>query len=632
MAITLKKLSVHGPALVPTEVSFNPIRTLIRGPSDTGKSHIYDCLWFLLGGTTPLEQFPESSGYDSLELVFTAGEHEYVVRKGMAGGATAVFVRMDELSAGEGDPNPWERVEQDLSQLLVKLSGAEGKQVLHNRSKKGAITGDDLRHWALLSQTGMIAKEPASGPKQFAPKRIASFSLFLTGLDDAAVQLYMSTSDKDQIAGQIKAAEMDLKRTAAGIPANADRAATATALARVEDGLDRLSTQHEARSSVLRELRRRISSEGDKLSEASTRLVSATSIRERFLLLEQKYASDIARLGATDEGIAFFEVLPETPCPLCGSPIEQHLDPADLEPRTPKKYRAAIAAEADKIRELREGLLQSLRHEESRIAEETSDFQRLSASLETLEQEEADVLRTAGHEFDVDPRQLAEQYRQLSSLLGAVDEVERLTKEIDRLTEAKKQKKTPLNRNIGFHGDEVGKYAREMLSAWGFTSIQSVHVDAETGDLVLDGRRRLSYGAGKRGLFRTAFTIALMRHAMKMGHPHLGVVVLDSPLKAYAQKESADTDRDIPLATVNGSFYAWLSKWSGPGQIIVLENEAVDPAVAAVLQAIEFTDDYAEGRQGFYPPRPGIGAAPPSPAPEGDSDPPSEATDDEDLG
>lgn len=613
MAITLKKLSVHGPGLVPAEVSFNQTRTLIRGPSDTGKSHIYDCLWFLLGGTTALEQFPESSGYDSLELLFTAGEHEYAVRKGIAGGGAAIFVRIDELWVDSEDPNPWTRVNQELSLLLVKLSGAEGKKVLHNRSKKAEITGDDLRHWALLSQTNMIAKEFASGHKRFAPKRIASFSLFLTGLDDSAIETYLSTSEKDQIAGQLKTAELDLKRTTAGIPSNANRAATVEALARVDDSLDRLSTQHEARSSVLRELRQRLSSEGNTLGEASTRLASATSIRERFLLLEQKYSSDIARLGATDEGIAFFEVLPETPCPLCGTPVELHIDPADVGPRVPKKYRAAIAAEASKIRELRAGLLQSLGHEESRIAEASADVQRLSASLEILEREESGILRTAGHEFDVDPRQLAEQHTQLSSLLGAFDEVERLTREINRLTEAKKEKKTPVNRNIGIHGDEVGKYAREMLVAWGFTSIEAVHVDAKIGDLILDGRRRISFGAGKRGIFRSALTIALMKHALKMGHPHLGAVVLDSPLKAYAQKNSTDTDRDVPLATVNESFYSWLSKWSGPGQIIVLENETVDPVVAEVLQAIEFTDDYSEGRQGFYPPSQGIVVASPSP-------------------
>ena len=204
MTVILKNLCVTGPLVLPAEVSFYPVRTLILGPSDTGKSHIYDCLWFLLGGTTALEQFPESSGYDSLELLFTAGEHEYMVRKAMAGGAATVFVRSNEFGVGKDEPSSWERVDQDLSQLLVKLSGAEGKLVLHNRSKKGAITGDDLRHWALLSQTSMIAKEPASGPKRYAPKRIASLSLFLSGLDDSAVETHLSTSEKDQIAGQLR--------------------------------------------------------------------------------------------------------------------------------------------------------------------------------------------------------------------------------------------------------------------------------------------------------------------------------------------------------------------------------------------------------------------------------------------
>ena len=45
---------------------------------------------------------------------------------------------------------------QEIGDLLVKLSGAEGKKVLHARSKKGAVTGDDLRHWALLAQPSMM--------------------------------------------------------------------------------------------------------------------------------------------------------------------------------------------------------------------------------------------------------------------------------------------------------------------------------------------------------------------------------------------------------------------------------------------------------------------------------------------
>lgn len=99
MAITLKHLSVHGPGLLPAVIVFDGRRTLIRGPSDTGKSHIWKCIWFLLGGTAALEPPPESQGYDSLELAFLQGKHEYLVRKAMSGGAARVLVRLGVWAA-----------------------------------------------------------------------------------------------------------------------------------------------------------------------------------------------------------------------------------------------------------------------------------------------------------------------------------------------------------------------------------------------------------------------------------------------------------------------------------------------------------------------------------------------------
>lgn len=604
MAIALRHLLVHGPGLLPAKVVFDGRRTLIRGPSDTGKSHIWKCIWFLLGGTGALEPFPESQGYDSLELAFLHGEHEYLVRKAMSGSAARVLVRMDDLLVPDGTPNPFEDVDQDLGELLVRLSGAAGKLVLRNRSEKGPLTGDDLRHWALLSQPGMISEDATKGKGHGSDKHVSSYSLFLSGLDDSAVELYKTASQKDQAKGRLAAAEAELARLRGVIPADTDRASAVAALAEVDERLDMFATQLQARSAVLKELRQQIFVAGDALTTATTQLASATSMRERFTLLDLKYTSDLARLGATDEGIAFFQALAETPCPLCGTAVEQHVDPDSLKPRTPTKYRDALAAEAGKIRALRRGLQTSLAHEQTRLATATADVQRLTASLTALEEQEKVVLRGASLEFDSDPRDLAESHTRFSSLIDAFDEAVRLTGEIARLKEATKQKQTALVRNVGQHGNDVGAIARQMLNDWGFTSIQSVYVDPKACDLVIDGRRRLSYGAGKRGLFLSAMTIALMQHALRSGHPHLGVVVLDSPLKAYAQKETPDNDREIPTATVNTSFYSWLSRFEGPGQIVVLENETVDSVTARALDAIEFTDDYTRGRQGFYPPRP----------------------------
>lgn len=602
MAITLKQLSVHGPGLLPAKVVFDSRRTLIRGPSDTGKSHIWKCIWSLLGGTATIEPPPESAGYDLLELAFLHGEHEYLVRKAISGGAAHVLIRLDNLWVQDGAPNPLKEVNQDLGDLLVRLSGAAGKQVLRKRSEKGPLTGDDLRHWALLSQPGMISEDATKGKGHGSDKHVSSYSLFLTGLDDSAVELYKTASQKDQAKGRLAAAEAELARLQGLIPADTNRASAVAALGQIDERLDMFATQLQARSSVLKDLRQQIFAEGDALAIATTQFANATSLRERFTLLDLKYASDLARLGATDEGIAFFQALAETPCPLCGTPVEQHVDLGHPKPMAPNRYRDAIAAEAEKIRALRRGLQPSLAQEQARLATAEADVQRLTASLKTLEEQEKTVLRSASLEFDSDPRVLAESHTRFSSLIDAFDETSRLTGEIARLKEATKQKQTALVRNVGQHGQDVGAIARQMLNDWGFTSIKSVYVDPKACDLVIDGRRRLSFGAGKRGLFLSAMTIALMQHALRNGHPHLGVVVLDSPLKAYSQKETPDNDREIPTATVNTSFYAWLSRFQGPGQIVVLENEPVDPVTARALDAIEFTDDYTRGRQGFYPP------------------------------
>lgn len=402
MAITLKQLSVHGPGLSPALVVFDGRRTLIRGPSETGKSHIWKCIWFLLGGTGSLEQFPESQGYDSLELAFLHGEHEYRVRKAMSGGAARVLVRQDDLWVTDGAPNPLEDVEQDLGELLVSLSGAAGKLVLRTRSEKGPITGDDLRHWALLSQPRMISEDATKGTGHGSDKHVSSYSLFLSGLDDSAVELYKSASEKDRAKGMLAAAESELARLEGLIPADANRASTVQALARLDERLDMVATQFQARSSVLKELRQQIAVAGEALTTASTQLASATSMRERFTMLDLKYSSDLARLGATNEGIAFFEALEETPCPLCGTPVEQHVDAGNLKLRAPSKYRNAIAAEAEKIRELRRGLQPSLAQEQARISISTADVKRLTASLKLLEEQETLVLRAASQEFDVD--------------------------------------------------------------------------------------------------------------------------------------------------------------------------------------------------------------------------------------
>lgn len=597
MGIVIRQLQAIGPDLQPADLVFHPKRFLIRGPSETGKSYIRDCLWYLFGGDKQPKVFPLAEGYQELLLHFTHGNDEYEIRRALAGGPPAAFIR----PANSPNETSYEEIEQDVGELLVRLAGAEGKQILRSMSDRGPVTGDDIRHWSLLSQTAILSEDATTGNGYGIPKRVASFNLFLSGNDDAAIQLRKSNAEVERIKGQLTSAEDALRRIKAGLPLEVTRDEVADSLERVDAVLTAMTNQYEARAAKLRGLRKDISEATDALAKCANEAGHSASMIARFELLDQKYANDIGRLGATNEGIAFFQELPETPCPLCGSQIEELVTSADLHPKASATYRVAIAAELAKVKGLQVGLQEALTSERRRYGDLRRLAQELTDQLDSLQKQEALVLNEARIEFSADPKSMAVRRSELSAQLGIFDEMERLLGEIDRLKKSKVRTKVQVSRDGGTNGRAVADLALLYLRAWGFDDIKNISLDAEQCDLILDDRPRLSYGAGRRALYLAALIIALMEHALSSKHPHLGVVVIDSPLKAYADPNSEESKSDIPLITVTDKFYDWLSKWNGLGQIVILENEKLSLETAERLKPVEFSGVPGEGRSGFYP-------------------------------
>jgi hypothetical protein len=409
-----------------------------------------------------------------------------------------------------------------------------------------------------------------------------------------------SSQEVERIKGQLTSAEEALKRARAGLPSELTRKDVEDAFTRVDDTLSAMTAQYQARASQLKELRAQIVALTDRLNEAEASRAHSRSMIERFRLLDKKYASDLERLGATSEGVALFDALPETACPFCGTPAEKQLDPKQLKLGAVTKYRAAIAAEAREIAALRKGLQLSLDRELERFSNAEGRVTKASGDLEELESIEKKQLTGARVEFAADPKTMAIRHSEISAQLASFDEMQRLENEIVRLKKSKVRRRFEITRDGGSAGIAVASLAKDLLNKWWFADVASVTLDALECDLVIDGRTRLSYGAGKRAIFLTALTAALLQYAIQAGNPHLGVVVIDSPLKAYADLTST-VDPDISAATVTQRFYAWLATWNGPGQIVILENEKIDSDTAAVLQPLQFTGLNADGRPGFYP-------------------------------
>lgn len=586
-----------GPDKPEARVDFRYPAMLVRGASDTGKSYIRDCLWYLLGGNKLPKKIPEASGYDLLSLELAVGDERYEVRRAHAGGDS----RLSQLYVGEDGAQVRKIVEEDIGDFLVRHAGAAGKQLLRSRSKRGVVTSGDLRHWFLLSQPTMISEDATAGQVANATQRIAAFHMFLTGTDDSAIELVKTSKELDRIAGKILGVEEALRRVRADLPDDQTKDDVADALERVDGALGAMTSHYEARASSLRSVRDDILKKSAELQTAERESNHCLSMIERFDLLDAKYKSDSERLGGTWEGVAMFQALEETPCPLCGTPAEAQVDPQQLRQGAQDSYRKALKAELEKIIVLQQGLALALAREHDRSDKLKQSVGNLRAELNVLEATEKARVNETRYEFSGDPKSLAVRRSALSEQLAKFDEEAQLIAELTQLTKAKKQKRTPLSRNVGDAATKVAAHAKRYLHAWGFTGIQSVLLDTHACDLIVDSRARLDFGAGKRAIFLTALTIAVMEYAVGNGHPHLGVVVIDSPLKSYADPKSKE-QRDVEVSTVTDRFYAWLAKWEGPGQLVILENQEIKIESSALLKPLEFVGDGDEdGRQGFYP-------------------------------
>jgi len=463
MTVNLVSLIATGPDKSEARVDFRARAMLVRGASDTGKSYIRDCLWYLLGGDKLPKKIPEASGYDLLTLELAVGDGRYEVRRAHAGGDSSLI----KISVGE-DGNPVrETLEEDIGDFLVRHAGAAGKQLLRSRSKRGVVTSGDLRHWFLLSQPTVISEDATAGPVANAPQRIAAFHMFLTGTDDSAVELVKTPKELDRIAGQILGIEEALNRIRAYLPDEQTKDDVADALDRVDVALGAMTSHYEARASSLKCVRDDILKKSTELQAAEWERNHCLSMIERFDLLDAKYKSDSERLGATWEGVAMYQALEEVPCPLCGTPAEAQIDPRQLRQGAQGSYQKALKAEIEKIIVLRQGLAVALAREHDRAAHLRQTVGDLRAELNVLEATEKARVNETRYEFSGNPKSLAVRRSALSEQLAKFEEEAQLMAELTRLTNAKKQKKIPLSRNVGDVATQVAAHAKRYLHTWG---------------------------------------------------------------------------------------------------------------------------------------------------------------------
>lgn len=136
------------------------------------------------------------------------------------------------------------------------------------------------------------------------------------------------------------------------------------------------------------------------------------------------------------------------------------------------------------------------------------------------------------------------------------------------------------------------KQVEQILRGWRYPGAGVTEVNDEM-DLVIGGAPRHTQGKGYRAILHAAFSLALMRQSSAR---HPGVLVLDSPLTSFKEKDAYEVSEDIQQA-----FYEDLTAMSPEEQILIFENKDPSPPLQKRINFVHFSGASSIGRSGFFP-------------------------------
>lgn len=601
MTISFYTLAVTGPGKKPALLEFNGKSHLVFGPTDTGKSYIVECLRYCLGGDQRPKDVGYSEGYTriALQVARPSGER-FTFFRDLTDGSELAYPDF-HIYPPQGGATP---LEQAISDLLPAWSEASGKKILAKSGKLGNLTAGDLRRVSIFDEIETLDNAPFEGKDtNLKTRNRSALALIMTGADDSDMVLPPTTDERNIAKGHVEALNEQIMSSLADVPEGLTKLDAEDGLAKVSSEIDAINQylqSHVVELSQIKQERARI----DNDNQALVRRISALSeAQNSFLLLDKKYLSDLQRLQAMGTAAAVMTSFETRPCPLCLTDMQHQARHEGQDEKAPILRQAALA-ESEKILGLREGLKAALSDVAGEIQELRAFLEEGNVKVEENLRCQEGLLSSQFPSLQNGLAALTERKSLLAVAVNNLERVDRLRIRIEEMKAKAKRTKQVITRDMSQSATLLCARVKELLDNWGVPGVDAVYFDESVSDIEINQRKRTSYGKGKRGIFLTAYMIALMERAIDSGLPHLGFNVIDSPVVTYKDpKHAASKDDDELLDEgVKDRFYAWLADRTEGGQVIILENEEPNDSTKAKLKFTEFVGrDMVEGRPGFFP-------------------------------
>lgn len=590
----IKKLRVFGETKN-SEVEFELGLNVVTGPSNTGKSFLFECIDYMFG-KKELKEIEELEGYEYILLEITTFENSSFTLKRKLN-SNDIFVcegQLSEWSDVKADKKNAKHSDKDnnISHFLLNLMGISTPvDILKNQSgDKQSLTFRSLSEWFIIDENSMISNvKLLLGEFVFVTPMQSTFLYVVDGFTyDLKNKKESSEIAKAKLSAKIDLTELNLSN-------NKKRQAELTKL------LEKKS--FDLNEDNLKKYKQELSELQNKINESNQKVMDLRKDREKvnnsiyiknqqiskFEKLKKQYNNDIERLSFIKDNSVKLLQLESHLCPLCGNELTKELDEEVINSCAAETENIAI-----NLTEL-EGLSSEIIEEKSELENKLSTLNKSIFETNcciTENYEKIKPLKISVDEY-INQKQVEIELQNLEKLEKLIFDDVLLKKE--EYKSVKTDKFLPAMYPPSENRKQFEKFLEQTFKCFD-KSIQSVKLTSDLLDIEINGKHRTNNGKGYRAFYKSLYFYALALFKI-IDDNYTKFLILDSPLTTFREENGYDDSEEIST-NLQYKFIEELASQKNI-QIIVFENKEMPDDLKNSINLITFTKNDKTGRYGF---------------------------------
>ncbi|MGN6637802.1 MAG: hypothetical protein ACTHJ8_02755, partial [Mucilaginibacter sp.] len=517
----IKSLTVAGVGKKPAAIEFKQGLNVVAGASDTGKTFIFQCIDFMLGGQKTPKPIKESEGYEKIMLVIeTFTGEQYTLQRNITGGAFQI--KKGDLKSNDPYEVYAEKLSYDpknISTFLLTLCDLQDVQLRKNaQNAKVRLSFRDVVGLCLIDEKTIISEDSPvnhSGESVTRTKEQSLFYYFLAGKDAASLA---ETEDpkvlKNKIAGKVELIKELIQRTQEKLSEfegqNVDELQK-----ELDEQYELLNLEYRTSIAEIDKLRNQKATYFKNAEKLESKKLFNKELLDRFELLEKHYLSDRSRLEFISEGSFLLNQLNLVNCPICGSQMnETHAEHINKHHDDNEDFEQSLVHELAKITLKQTELGQT-------ISQLKEDNDKQGKSLVKIKLKINEIDAALNNSLTPISKSLRERLQILSESRANLDRYKTLKNDIanynaqlNNLNELG-SKKIQVNETERAEQsslfNEFCKTVEGLLNDWQYPNITSLAFDNKSSvfDIKINNNPRSTNGKGYRAITYTAFIYGL---------------------------------------------------------------------------------------------------------------------------